>query len=260
MEELLIKSSVDGTMQPSLFYYEGENKPLLIGLHTWSFDRYNQVETMLPLAEKYGWNLLLPDFRGKNKAENICPTDACGSLKAKQDIVDAIVYVEGNFNTDKNNRFVLGGSGGGHMALLMAGYRPDMFKCVVSYVPITDIAAWYYEKKADNSKFKGYSDDLYVCTGNKTPQDAPEEYAFRSPISYIDEIAKTTVKICHGKFDPSVPVSHSIKFYNKIQEKYPLSKTFLEIFNGGHQILLEDAFEWINSYAFGKDKMTDVTA
>ena len=70
MEELWVKSSVDGTMQPSLFYFAGEGKPLVIGLHTWSFDRYNQVEAMLPYAEKYGWNLLLPDFRGKNKAEN----------------------------------------------------------------------------------------------------------------------------------------------------------------------------------------------
>ena len=260
MEELLIKSSIDGTMQPSLFYFAGEDKPLVIGLHTWSFDRYNQVENMLPYAKKYGWNLLLPDFRGKNKAENPNPVDACGSLKAKQDVIDAIQFVEEKYNTDSNNRFVIGGSGGGHMALLMAGYRPEMFKCVVSYVPITDISDWYYEKKADSSKFKGYSDDLYVCTGNKTPEEAPDEYAFRSPMSYIDEIAKTTVKICHGKYDPSVPVTHSLKFFLEMQKRHPESKTFLEIFDGGHQIKLAEAFEWVESCVSGNVELTEVTS
>ena len=59
-EEILIKSTLDGTMQPSLFYKSGsKNRPLLVGLHTWSFDRFNQIGNMLPLAEKNDFNLLL---------------------------------------------------------------------------------------------------------------------------------------------------------------------------------------------------------
>lgn len=42
MKEVWISSTMDGTRQPSLFYQaEGENRPLLVGLHTWSYDRYN---------------------------------------------------------------------------------------------------------------------------------------------------------------------------------------------------------------------------
>ena len=64
-EEILIKSTLDGTMQPSLLYKSAsKNRPLLVGLHTWSFDRSNQIKNMLPFAQKWGFHLLLPEFRG----------------------------------------------------------------------------------------------------------------------------------------------------------------------------------------------------
>ena len=47
--EILIKSTIDNTLQPSLFYQaKGENRPLLVGLHTWSYNRFNQIK------ENYG--------------------------------------------------------------------------------------------------------------------------------------------------------------------------------------------------------------
>ena len=73
--EIGVKSTLDGTTQPSLFYKSEskEKRPLLLGLHTWSFARSNQIKNMLPLAEKYDFNLLLPEFRGKNLESNpIC--------------------------------------------------------------------------------------------------------------------------------------------------------------------------------------------
>ena len=89
MKEILVKSIIDSTMQPNLFYKaEGEKRPILVGLHTWSHDRFNQVGNMLPLAKKNNWNLLLPEFRGENLPSNPYGEDACGSEKAKQDIID----------------------------------------------------------------------------------------------------------------------------------------------------------------------------
>ena len=82
-QELLIPSTLDGTLQPSLFYRASAPcRPLLVGLHTWSYDRFNQIKNMLPLAEKHDFNLLLPDFRGANTPQNPHCTEACGSLLA----------------------------------------------------------------------------------------------------------------------------------------------------------------------------------
>lgn len=235
-EEILIKSTLDNSMQPSLFYRaKGKNRPLLVGLHTWSHNRFNQVDRMVPYAEKYDFNLVLPEFRGANLGENPICTEACGSMLAKQDIKDAVDYILENEDVDKENVFLLGASGGGHMSLLMAGYCPEYFKAIGAFVPITDLDLW--QKQNQN-----YRDSvLACCSGDET------EMAKRSPISYLDIISKANLKIFHGKFDPIVPFTHSVKIYNRLIEKYPDCRVFLDIFDGGHEMRLDTAFEWLMS-------------
>ena len=235
-QEIFVKSTLDGSMQPSYFYKSAsaEKRPLLVGLHTWSFERANQIKNMLPLAEKYDFNLLLPEFRGKNLSSNPICKQACGSEFAKQDIQDAIDYLISEDLVDKDNIFLLGLSGGGHMALLMAGKCPEYFKAIGAYVPITDLTRWVEENQ-------GYAPHIQACCGTK------KEMLLRSPISYVDTIAKANLKIFHGKDDPVVPVSHSIRLYNAIIRKHPKARVYLDIFDGGHEIDLQTAAYWIIS-------------
>ena len=235
-QEILIKSSLDSTMQPSLFYKSNssQKRPLLVGLHTWSFDRFNQIENMLPMAIEYDFNLLLPEFRGPNLASNIHCQQACGSTLAKQDIKDAIDYLIAHDEIDKHNIFLLGLSGGGHMALLMAGMYPEYFKAIGAFVPITDLNAWAQENPT-------YAPHILACCRTK------EERLERSPCNYIDIIAKANLKIFHGKFDPVVPVTHSMTLFSAIMEKYPTATTYLDIFDGGHEIDMQAAMFWIIS-------------
>ena len=232
--EILIKSTLDNSMQPSLFYKADSSakRPLLVGLHTWSYDRFNQVENMLPYAEKYDFNLLLPEFRGSNLSTNPNCTCACGSEYAKQDIKDAIDYVVKNENVDADNIFMIGASGGGHMALLMCGFCPEYFKAVSAYVPICDLGKWIEQNK-------DYSEHVIACCS--------DEFLKRSPVNYIDNIVKANVKIFHGKFDCVVPVSQSMEFYGSVMEKHPDARVFLDIFDGGHEINMEMAMYWILS-------------
>ena len=248
MKENSVRSTIDSSMQPSLFYKSEtkEKRPLLVGLHTWSYDRHNQVKNMLPYAEKYDFNLLLPEFRGANLKTNPKCVEACGSECAKQDIKDAIDYVIEHENVDSKNIFLLGASGGGHMALMMAGFCPEYFKAIGAFVPITDLEKWAEQNK-------NYREHVLACCKNST-----DEMKKRSPISYVDVIAKANLKIFHGKFDPVVPVSHSLCLYEKIMTDYPKSRVFLDIFDGGHQIDMETAFYWFMSQ-FKNDDKTEVT-
>ncbi len=247
-KEILVKSSLDSTIQPSLFYKSTstDKRPLLVGLHTWSYDRFNQIDNFLPIAEKYQFNLLLPEFRGTNLISNTNRTLACGSEYAKQDIKDAIDYILENEEIDKDNIFLLGLSGGGHMALLMAGMCPEYFKAIGAYVPITNLSDWVTENP-------NYAPHVLACCNN-----SHDEMLKRSPISYLDNIAKANLKIFHGKRDPVVPVSHSLKLYNALMEKYPNASVYLDIFDGGHEIDIETATYWIMSQ-YQKTKKTQVT-
>lgn len=235
-QEIYIKSTLDATLQPSLFFKSKseEKRPLLVGLHTWSYDRFNQIANMLPVAEKYNFNLLLPEFRGKNTSANPNCRQACGSALAKQDIKDAIDYLIANENVDADNIFLLGLSGGGHMALLMAGMCPEYFKAIGAFVPITDLTKWVKENPH-------YAPQVLACCENE------DEMRKRSPIAYLDTIATSNLKIFHGKYDSVVPVTQSISFFNAIMEKHPTASVYLDIFDGGHEIDMQTAVYWLIS-------------
>jgi len=241
MKELLIESTLDGKNEPSLFHHAAENRPLLVALHTWSYDRFNQEKVFLPIAERLGWNLLLPEFRGPNKPSNPNCHEACCSKLAMQDIVDAVSFVSSSYGIDKSKIFLIGASGGGYMALMMAGYAPDLWNSVASFVPITNLAHWYYENVETQS---AYHLDIKKCCFDKTPDETPEEYEKRSPVNYLENISKVRLKIFHGKFDKSVSVKHSMNFYQKLLDEYPQSRCFLEIFDGGHEMKAEAGIDW----------------
>lgn len=247
-KEIYVKSTLDGTMQPSLFFKSDskEKRPLLVGLHTWSFDRFNQIGNMLPVAQKYDFHLLLPEFRGSNLEHNPNCSQACGSEFAKQDIKDAIDHLLQTEPIDPDNIFLLGLSGGGHMALLMAGMCPDCFRAIGAFVPITDLAKWCEENS-------NYAHHVNACCGG-----SKEEMRRRSPVHYLQNIAKSNLKIFHGKHDDVVPVSHSITLYNALFERYPSASVYLDIFDGGHEIDMETAMYWILSQYKGK-QITEVT-
>ena len=134
---------------------------------------------------------------------------------------------------DENNIFLVGLSGGGHMALLMAGYIPEYFRAIAAFVPISDLKKWREQNPS-------YAPHIDYCT-----EGEDNELALRSPITYIDTAARANLKLFHGKFDSCVPVSQSIEFYTELTKKYPTSRVFLDVFDGGHQFVPSLFENWI---------------
>ena len=62
----------------------------------------------------------------------------------------------------------IGGSGGGHAALLATAYKPELWNTVISYVPIVDIRKWHAECKSRGLEF--YK-DIEACIGECTPDN-----------------------------------------------------------------------------------------
>ncbi|HOL66153.1 MAG TPA: prolyl oligopeptidase family serine peptidase [bacterium] len=237
MKEILVRSSLDRAEEVCLFWpvRTGQPAPLLVGLHTWSTDRYNLVTTLLPLAKRRRWHLLLPEFRGPNLSSNNRCRQACGSRLARQDVIDAVEKVCSLVSVNRGKIFLFGGSGGGHMALLLAGYRPELWASVASFCGITDLTAWHGENPH-------YAPHIEACCGGPPGKARLKEYRERSPLFHAASIARAKeVYIYHGKFDRSVPFTHGLRLYQKICRIDPEAKVFLNIFDGGHEILLEQA-------------------
>lgn len=256
MQEILVKSTLDRTSQPSLFFHPGADAsvPLVVGLHTWSYDRFNQEKHYLPLCEKYGFALLLPEFRGPNLESNPRPGDACGSELARRDVLDAVKFVCENYAIDRKNVFLLGCSGGGHMALLAAESAPELFRAVEVWCPVTDLVKWH---EYTSGTGRSYARHIGACTGG-TPAERPEEYARRSPSTHPELLKDLPVSIHHGRHDPVVPFRHSVELARKIEEAGN-DQIFLDVFDGGHEQLPHHSFEHFAKIV-GKNKTAvDIT-
>ena len=259
MIELNILSTGDGTSQPVLFHKaNSDNRPLLVGFHTWSHDRFNQVDNMLPYAVKYDWNLLLPEFRGPNLKKNTCCKDSCGSDIAIRDVFDAIEYVAEKYSVDEKNVFLLGASGGGQMTLLTLAQRPEKFKAAAAFVPLCDLEKWYYSW-SEKEDIRGYKQDIEACLGGAPSKDNIAEYKKRSPICYIKELSRANLKIFHGKYDDTISVTQSIDLFGKIFDCNREAHVFLDIFDGGHEMDMESAFYWFMSQSHNKKSKKEVT-
>ena len=221
--EIRVKSTLDGTMQPSYLRCPERAKtgkvPLLVALHSWSYG-YTMLDPASwawQEAKRRGWALLYPHFRGPNQTP-----EGCGSDLAVPDIVDAVNDVKRRLKIDEDRVYLLGGSGGGHMALLMAGRHPEIWAGVYAACPISDIARWFRESSDPaRNLYPGYAEKIRrSCLG--TPDEKPAEYANRSPVTHLPRAkGRVSVDICTGIHDGhnksgggSVPCGHAIRAYN----------------------------------------------
>ena len=252
MQEILIGSTLDHTLQPSLFFHPGTGvkAPLVVGLHTWSYDRFNQEKNYLPLCREYGFALLLPEFRGPNLVSNPRKAEACGTAIARRDVIDAVEYVCQNHAIDRENIFLLGCSGGGHMALLAAESAPELFRAVEVWCPVSDLIKWHAFQPQCRSN---YAPHIEACLGG-TPEEIPEEYDRRSPARHVEALKGLPVSIHHGRHDPVVPFRHSVTLAENL-EKTDNSRVYLDIFDGGHEQNPVHSFEWFAKLA-GKRRDT----
>lgn len=253
MQELQIPSSLDGSLEPVLFAEGVADAPLLVMLHSWSADRFNH-EKYAALAAERGWHLLLPEFRGPNLVDNPRCKEACASQLAQQDVLDAVAFVRANYKVGEYI-FLLGGSGGAHMALMMAAAAPELWTAVSSWCPITNLADWRLQNPA-------YRPHIEACCGG-IPEDGAEvaaQYASRSPITYLAQIAQATVYIHHGKSDPSVPASHTLTLYRELFDNYPDAKIYCEIFPGAHDFHPRRALEWFETFIAKKSEYSGITS
>lgn len=243
-DELFFESSLDGSREPYLLWLPPEGKPtaLVVGLHTWSADRFNQTKALLPFCQERGWALLLPEFRGPNLTRNPRAQQAGGSAPARRDIVDATRQVlETHFGGDERPPlFLVGGSGGGHMSLMVAGCEDFEWSAISSWCPITDLAAWHKENA-------GYAPHIEAVCGGAP--DASEEicvqYRERSPINYAERLAQCRLLLAHGRYDQSVPFSHGWSLAQAIERHQP-KEHFFYLFDGGHEAHFDHAFRFFD--------------
>jgi parallel beta-helix repeat protein len=216
VKEIRYMSRADSTEQPALFYDSGtlQKKPLVVALHTWSSD-YRQPESV-PYARwciQKDWVFIHPDFRGPNRRP-----EATGSKLVIADILSAVDYAKTHASVDTTRIYLIGQSGGGYAALLMAAKAPQMWAGVSAWSSISDLKVWYGESLTREPR---YAKEIAAsCGGAPGDNEAvDEEYYKRSPLSFLTQAKGLPIDInagIHDGHDGSVPISHSISAFNAL--------------------------------------------
>lgn len=213
-----ITSTADGSDQPALFLPAAGDapRPLLVALHSWSTDHTNPAGAAYATGcAARGWAMIHPDFRGPNTRP-----EAAGSDRAIQDVLDAVAFASREAAVDPARIYLVGVSGGGHMALLLAARRPEVWAAVSAWVPIGDLIAWHRECR---DRGLGYADDIERVAGGdpQTDETAACECARRSPLTWLRPDRLPPLDICAGIHDGhagSVPISHALLAFNAVAE------------------------------------------
>jgi dienelactone hydrolase len=270
-------------------------KPLLVGLHTWS-SNYASAGGDVVYAEwciAQGWAFVHPDFRGPNWTP-----PALGSDRAVQDIVEAVAWAKKQTQVDESRIYLIGVSGGGHMALLMAGRHPEIWAGVSAWCGIVDIAQWHAEHQQGGKSDK-YAQNIEAALGHAPAADDPQARQ-RSPLTHLKAAATVPLDIAHGILDGrqgSVPFRHALHAFNAIvppadrfsetdiQQYYATQKlptgwspaapdptyapwttlfrktshnTRITLFSGGHEIIHQAALNWLAHQRQGQPPVWDL--
>jgi pimeloyl-ACP methyl ester carboxylesterase len=165
-------------------------------------------------AQENGWAVIAPQFRGVND-----DPEAIGSDLAVQDVADAIDYATAQDGVDARRVFAVGYSGGGMMALLMAGRHPDKVAAVAAWGPPYDLVDFYRESRRAGRHY--YWDLWRGCGGNPLEEDeAREECLRRSPASYLDTARRHEVAVFIGTGirDSLLSPSHGARAFNDLAD------------------------------------------
>jgi dipeptidyl aminopeptidase/acylaminoacyl peptidase len=131
---------------------------------------------------------------------------------AVRDMADAVAYLRKDGRVDADRAAVMGGSYGGYLTYAAVTQLPDVFKCGVSFVGVSN---WVTALEGASPALKA-SDRLEY--GNI---DDPEDRKFfveLSPMTHVKNV-KVPVMVIHGANDPRDPVTESDQFVRAVREQ-----------------------------------------
>ena len=222
-QQIVVRSTRDASLQPSYLIvpetYRATEKPvpLVVSLHTWSFTFEQRLPDVEAETARRNWIYLFPNFRGVDDHP-----EACGSELAQQDVLDAVEWARKHLTIDAQRIYLFGGSGGGYMALVMAGRAPDLWTAVSAWAPISDLAAWHRERANDQTPT--IARQIRACVGGAPGENASvdAQYRARSPVTTLQRATSVPIDLWAGLQDGHTPpandvaISHALNAFNVI--------------------------------------------
>lgn len=211
-----------------LYYDTTYRKPtaLLINIHGGGWKQgVKESQYSFGSFFKHGFAVANIEYR----LEKVSPAPA-----AIEDVKCALNYIyehSKEFNIDTNKIVLMGGSAGGHLALMVglqahtknfntncSNYKPIKIAAIIDKYGPTDLTQLLYSSSV-KKWLRNYNNDIELIKSV-------------SPYYQVSSQSPPTF-IIHGTADPLVPYEQSVLLYNELK-KFNIKTTLLTIENGKH--------------------------
>jgi dipeptidyl aminopeptidase/acylaminoacyl peptidase len=199
----------------------GKNLPLVMLVHggpymrgsSWGWDAEAQF-----LASR-GYAVLQPEYRGSTGfgSRHFHAGWKQWGLKMQDDIADGARWAIAQGVADSKRICIAGASYGGYATLMGLVNDPDLYKCGVDWIGVTDINLMYdpgwFTLDDTGDEWKRYG--MPVLIGDQV-KDA-EQLKATSPLQQAARIRQPLL-LAYGGADLRVPLQHGTKFYNAVKQ------------------------------------------
>jgi len=211
-----------------------KNLPLVVLVHggpymrgtVWGWDAEVQF-----LASR-GYAVLQPEFRGSDGfgAKFFRAGWKQWGLAMQNDVADGAKWAVAQGIADPKRICIAGASYGGYATLMGLANDPDLFRCGVDWVGVTDINLMFKPIWISDQSEEWRHFGMPVMVGD--PVKDAEQLKATSPVNIAQRI-KQPLLMAYGGADPRVPIEHGEKFHDAIKP-YNDKVQWIEYSQEGH--------------------------
>jgi dipeptidyl aminopeptidase/acylaminoacyl peptidase len=178
----------------------------------------------------HGYCVVLVNYRGSTGYGRAWRDAITGNpgFTEMEDLSAVRDHLVGSGLADPRRLILAGRSWGGYLTLLGLGRHPDRWSLGIAAVPVADYVAAYEDEM---EPLKAYDKALF----GGAPDEIPEAYRTRSPITYAAEVA-VPVLILAGENDPRCPIrqiEHYLARLTALRKPYEVYR-----YDAGHSSLV----------------------
>lgn len=198
---------------------------------TWGFDATAQF-----LASR-GYAVLQPDFRG-SKGHGQRHYQAGWKnwgLAMQDDLNDGLAWLVKEGIADPARAAIMGGSYGGYAVMMGLVRDPDVWRCGINIVGVTDLNLLMEATWSDTAQWDGQ--EHFFATHIGDPKADAERITATSPARHVQRI-KRPLMMAYGARDVRVPIEHATRIESALRAQgIPLDYTVYA--DEGHGFLRE---------------------
>ena len=213
---------------------KGKNLPMVVLVHGGPYLRgasWNWDAEVAFLASR-GYVVLRPEFRGSTGFgfKHFNAGWKQWGLAMQDDIADGTRWAIAQGIADPARICIAGASYGGYATLMGLANNPDLFRCGIDWLGVTDINLMFASSWENDASAEWQRYGMPILVGDEV-KDAAQLKA-TSPVNIAERITQPLL-MAYGGSDRRVPIRHGISFRDAVKSHNP-NVEWIEYSEEGH--------------------------